>query len=382
MRVWAKLFFAAVFAVLLAAPDPSRAQGIAAWDFEHPPAGPPQTAGFAGNPSLTAGSAQGGVGKPRGFKESTVTVTGLPPSGYDPEIEYSNGLTDLEFGCFIQAREDFRHTISMQPKNARAWFLMGVAYNSAGDRGGAAGAYEKALKIDPQMIDAKRELAVTLALQGQTDKAKALLDNLKRLGADCVEGCADANLLKTSVERVEAALSGQLAEVMRPVAASTVCSALATKAARNCFAAAKFGDVHGNGVEDCTAAIASGLPDEVKTRVLVNRGVIRLSDRQAARAIEDFDKAIAMNGQIGDAYTNRGAARLSLKQFEEARADIDKGIAIGSGEPQRAYYNRGLADEHLGDNKAAYLDFLKAAMLDPKWAAPKSELARFSVEAP
>jgi tetratricopeptide (TPR) repeat protein len=182
------------------------------------------------------------------------------------------------------------------------------------------------------------------------------------------------------VARVEGALSGQLTEVMRPVAASTVCSALATKAARNCFAAAKFGDLHGNGVEDCTTAIASGLPDEVKTRVLVNRGVIRLSDKQAAHAIEDFDKAIAMNGGLGDAYTNRGAAHLSMKQFDEARVDIDKGLAIGSAEPQRAYYNRGLADEHLGDNEAAYLDFLKAAKLDPNWEAPKGELARFSVE--
>jgi hypothetical protein len=37
-------------------------------------------------------------------------------------------------------------------------------------------------------------------------------------------------------------------------------------------------------------------------------------------------------------------------------------------------------EDALGDNKSAYLDFLKAAKLDPTWAAPKSELTRFSVE--
>jgi tetratricopeptide (TPR) repeat protein len=96
-------------------------------------------------------------------------------------------------------------------------------------------------------------------------------------------------------------------------------------------------------------------------------------------AREDFDRTIAMNGQIGDAYTNRGAAQLSLKQADQARADVDRGLALGSSEPKRAYFNRGTADEVLGDNKAAYLDFLKASKLDPGWAAPKSELTRFSV---
>jgi tetratricopeptide (TPR) repeat protein len=116
--------------------------------------------------------------------------------------------------------------------------------------------------------------------------------------------------------------------------------------------------------------------------VLVDRGVIHLFHTQARPAIEDFDKAIAMNGQIADAYTNRGTAQLMMKQFEQARADIDKGLEIGSAEPQRAYYNRAIADENLGDDKAAYTDFMKAAMLDPTWAGPKSELARFKVGEP
>jgi Flp pilus assembly protein TadD len=319
--------FALLLAVLLSWPVAAFAQGMV--DF-----------GGIGGAAVSADMAEaGGIGKPRGFKESTPTVTGSGPPGYNAEEEYSNGLTDLEFGCFMQAREDFRHVLSVQPKNARAWFLMGVAYNSSGDRGGAAGAYDKALKTDPQMIDAMRELAVSLALGGQTDKAQVVLLSLKARAAGC-SGCADAELLKTSVARAEAALSGQLAEVMRPEATSAVCTAIATKAARNCFASAKFGDPHGNGVDDCTTAIASGLPDEVKTRVLVDRGVVRLFHTQAAHAIEDFDKALAMNDRIADAYTNRGAAQMSLKQFEQARADIDKGLAIGSAEPQRAYYNR------------------------------------------
>lgn len=41
----------------------------------------------------------------------------------------------------------------------------------------------------------------------------------------------------------------------------------------------------------------------------------------------------------------------------------------------RTYVNR-------GDVKAAYLDYSKAAELDPDWDAPKTELARFTVKRP
>ncbi len=361
---------AAALLALLLTPLMASAQGIV--DFG-------STQGFA---NMSAGARAGGWGTPRGFKESTATVTGMPAAGYDPAIEYSNGLTDLEFGCFIQALEEFRHTLSVQPGNTRAWFLLGVAYNNTGDHAAAAAAYSKALDVDPRMIDAQRELAVSLALQGQADRAQAILASLKTSAADCAGACADADLLKDSVTRVEAALSGQLTEAMRPESPPAVCTTSTTKAARDCFAAAKFGDPHGDGADVCTTAIASSLPEALRTRLLVNRGVIHLSHTRARPAMQDFDKAIAMNGQIGDAYTNRGAAHLLMKQFDQARADIDKGLALGSGEPQRAYFNRGVADDHLGDNKAAYFDFMRAATLDPNWTAPKLELARFKVEAP
>ncbi len=335
--------------------------------------------GMGGAQAMSATARQGGWGTPRGFKEDTPTVTGMPLAAYDPAIEYSNGLTDLEFGCFMQAREDFRHSLSVQPKNPRAWFLLGVAYNNTADRAAAANAYTKALTVDPQMIDAERELAVSLALQGQADKAQVILASLKTSAAGCTGDCADADLLKDSLTRVEAALSGQLTEAMRPESPPAVCTTSTTKAARDCFAAAKFGDPHGDGADVCTTAIASSLPKDLRTRLLVNRGVVHLSHARARPAIEDFDKAIAMDGQIADAYTNRGTALLLMKEFDQARADIDKGLALGSGEPQRAYYNRGMADDHLGDNKAAYFDFMRAATLDPNWTAPKRQLARYKV---
>ena len=48
----------------------------------------------------------------------------------------------------------------------------------------------------------------------------------------------------------------------------------------------------------------------------------------------------------------------------------------------RTFVNRGLANEGLGDLNAAYRDYSRAAALKPDWAAPKTELARFTVKRP
>ncbi len=127
-------------------------------------------------------------------------------------------------------------------------------------------------------------------------------------------------------------------------------------------------------------ASLGGLPDPVVARVLVDRGVINMADKRYARALDDFEGAIRHDASIGDAYTNRGAALLGLKRYAEGKADIDRGLSLGSEEPQKAYFNRAVANEHLGDEKAAYLDYQKASELDPKWAEPKTELLRFSVQ--
>ncbi len=74
-------------------------------------------------------------------------------------------------------------------------------------------------------------------------------------------------------------------------------------------------------------------------------------------------------------------AQIAERRFAEGKADIDQGLTLGTEEPQKAYYNRGLADDYLDDEKSAYFDYLKASQLDPQWYAPKKELLRFTVSA-
>jgi tetratricopeptide (TPR) repeat protein len=119
------------------------------------------------------------------------------------------------------------------------------------------------------------------------------------------------------------------------------------------------------------------LHDLAGTRI--NRGVLLLARQSYADAKQDFDAAVALMPDIGEAYTDRGAALVGLGRYADAIADIDRGLALTPGEPEKAYFNRALADEGLDDVKSAYRDYLRAAQLKPGWTKPQVELARFTV---
>jgi tetratricopeptide (TPR) repeat protein len=135
-----------------------------------------------------------------------------------------------------------------------------------------------------------------------------------------------------------------------------------------------------NAIELCTTAIENeSLPQRDLAGTYINRGVLYLARGGYREAKQDFDSAIAIMPAIGEAYTNRGAALLGLQLYGDAIADIDRGLALNPGEPEKAYFNRGLAEEALDNIPAAYRDYSRAAELKPGWELPRNELIRFTV---
>ena len=146
-----------------------------------------------------------------------------------------------------------------------------------------------------------------------------------------------------------------------------------------CQDAAKFGDFNGVGVDQCTLALGtSPLSQQDVAAIYTDRGGVYLQHRQFALAKADLDAALKLVPTTADAYVNRGAALLGMKQYADAIVDIDRGLVLGPDQPEKAYFNRALADRHLKDLKSAYQDFLKASQLNPNWPAPKAELAGLS----
>jgi len=111
----------------------------------------------------------------------------------------------------------------------------------------------------------------------------------------------------------------------------------------------------------------------------VNRGILRLRRGFVEEAVTDFDRAIALDPEQPEAYLNKGAALIRRQNPQEALQLFTVALDRGTSRPAIAHYGRAVANEALGNVRAAYLDYRRASELDPAWAEPRTELSRFRV---
>jgi len=176
-------------------------------------------------------------------------------------------------------------------------------------------------------------------------------------------------------------LAAALAAIAAPAAASVL--VMGTGMAADCSKAAFNGRSDKDAVVLCSRALdEESLARRDRAGTLVNRGVMLLRSKAYDAARADFDKAITLEPTLGEAFVNRGVSLMADKAYAEALAEIDRGLALGVDEPAKAYYNRALVQESLGDARAAYYDYRKAQDLAPDWALPARQLTRFTVSRP
>jgi tetratricopeptide (TPR) repeat protein len=150
--------------------------------------------------------------------------------------------------------------------------------------------------------------------------------------------------------------------------------------ARTCFEAAEFNGNPSDGIAACSQALdqmALSVRDRAAT--YVNRGILYSHMHEPQLAIADYDRGISMEPSLGEAYVDRGAALIELSRFGEAAEQINKGIALGSSRLEIAYYDLGMAEDGLGDVRAAYFAYKKATEIEPGFTLASSQLSRFKV---
>ncbi|WP_299603655.1 SIR2 family protein [uncultured Aquimarina sp.] len=94
-------------------------------------------------------------------------------------------------------------------------------------------------------------------------------------------------------------------------------------------------------------------------------GAIYFYKKKYMKAIEYYDRAIAINSKRALYYNERGITKDALKKYVEAIKDYDKAIEINS-QNSSYYFNRGLAKDELKKYSEAIEDYNKAIKLDPK----------------
>jgi tetratricopeptide (TPR) repeat protein len=150
--------------------------------------------------------------------------------------------------------------------------------------------------------------------------------------------------------------------------------------AAECSRAALWGRADEKSLATCDLALQEEPMDQLRrAATFINRGIIHMRRKAWDQAHADFNDALERKPGLGEGWVNRGALMIGTKRFAEGLADTNKGLELGIEEPEKAYYNRAIAHEGLGDTTAAYYDYSQALALSPEWELPKKELTRFTV---
>jgi len=99
-----------------------------------------------------------------------------------------------------------------------------------------------------------------------------------------------------------------------------------------------------------------------------NRGNLKFQLNDFQGAIDDYTTSIRLNPNDFLGFKNRGAVQFSQKQYNEALKDLTEGIRLNqkSGD---LFYTRSMVRKALNDSEGAKADYMKAAELDPNYAA-------------
>ncbi|MEO0499620.1 MAG: hypothetical protein AAF205_03560 [Pseudomonadota bacterium] len=145
-------------------------------------------------------------------------------------------------------------------------------------------------------------------------------------------------------------------------------SVIGDTAARQCYLAADAQNATEAAVSVCAQALANtGLPRRDRVASFVNRGIVHMHRQDVAAALADYDAAISLDPDIGDAHTNRGIALYRSEMDDRAAlASLTRGIELDTNRAEVAYLIRGLVNERLGNVRAAYADYRRAAALAPE----------------
>lgn len=96
----------------------------------------------------------------------------------DPDIMTQIGYAQVDLGQTQEAVRTFDRLMALKHHNAAAYNGKGVAFDSAGNHVAAQHLYEHALKLDPNAVNIKNNLAMSKILTGHPQEAIALLEPL------------------------------------------------------------------------------------------------------------------------------------------------------------------------------------------------------------
>lgn len=151
--------------------------------------------------------------------------------------------------------------------------------------------------------------------------------------------------------------------------------------AKDCYEAAETTRLTASeAIEVCDNALKfETLTRNDRVSTLINRGILHMRTGNYRYSMNDYETAIRLSPDKAEAYLNMGANYIYQEEYDLAKEVLDKAINLGTDDLFAAYYNRGIANERIGDITSAYWDFRKSLDLNPEFEIAERQLERFIV---
>ena len=147
--------------------------------------------------------------------ERAVALDGTVPSSW-----YNLGVACISAGQTRRAAEALASVVASEPRNAAAWGALGTAQQQSGELEESDRSLLRALEIDPALLSAAHNRAVTLRLLDRSAEALDVIDNAIRRGLQAPQSrllrahlIADTGKLADAAESYRAIVAANPAEL-------------------------------------------------------------------------------------------------------------------------------------------------------------------------
>ncbi len=274
-------------------------------------------------------------------------------------VKFFMGYAKYEEQKHKEAIFHYNKAIKLDPQFIEAYSNRGIAKSALGQNQKAIEDYSKAIEINPQFSGAYYNRGVVKSTLGQKQEAIEDYSKAIEINPQYAKAYYNRGVAKSVLRKHEEAIEDYSKVIeINPQNADAYNNRGTEKSALWKYEEA---------IEDCNKAIEI---NPQFAEAYCNRSAAKSALGQNQEAIEDYNKAIEINPQFAGAYNGRGGVKHGLGQNQEAIEDYSKAIEIN---PQNAvaYYNRGNVKAALGQTQEAIEDHKKAIELDPKLANKK-----------
>ncbi|HEY5959838.1 MAG TPA: tetratricopeptide repeat protein [Polyangiaceae bacterium] len=251
-------------------------------------------------------------------KAKTLLTTAIQKNPKDAQAHYYMGVALASAGGdSAKAIESLEKAIALDPKLVDAYVNLSALKLEAKDAAGALAAADKGLAIAKKQPDLALNRALALeALGKKTEAVSAYADAVAARPEDCTLRVSYAQLLAQAAKKTEAL--GQISAIRE--CKDTRLLAVAANVARQLGASA-----------DCVATLDAALKLEAHAALFVRRGMCREDLKDVAGATQDYKQAIERDAKFPPAHYYYG---LTLKASDKPKACKELALAADLGGEQ------------------------------------------------